>query len=621
MSTLPQNLDKSTKMNLLINEAIEARFQKDFDKYDYEVNLCKNREGGSNLIFNVQNRDIYVHSNYNPSAEAKAWCESIPEDTMLVIVLGLGLGYHIEELLKKLKKQAKIFIIEPDIRVLKYFLENNDLTNKFEDRVVLSVKTSPETIAGEIYEVLKDRLLSKVDFKIYTSYISLYEDLFEKIKSKLSDIIKTLHVNVSTSEYFKYIWTLNFMANSHNILSASNGKILKNKFENIPAIIVSAGPSLNKNVELLNGIKNKALIIAGGSAIGILNKNGIKPHFLFAMDGDEKEKDIFEGIDFNNITLAYVNRLYYEITKAYPEKKFVFIDGHDQCSKYFVKKIGMDLMVMDPDQTVAGFNINLAHMLGCNPIIFVGQDLAYTDLQMHAEGAAHMVSFTEELEGGSKRFIKTKDIYGDETYTIKQFLTAKLSMELKIKNAIKDGHMFINATQGGIGLDNCENMDLDKVIDKYLNSEYNIYNIIEQSFEEGKFEISSSKIDDLFAYMFEEAEKLKNKAMELNDICKKIRKILMSDKFCEIEYSKIAKKINTIQTSIEVSEFYKEIVVGAIEQIIAIHKMIMEKTLQEDGTMVQKNLTRTKFISNQAVEIIGFCNFIISIQKEYINKI
>lgn len=618
MSIYAENMSFIEKNNLHLFRILAGNLSASNEPEEYEPSLCINKTGGLNIKIKRNSNEFYIHSNYNPQTEAERWAGTLDADCDLVVVLGLGLGYHIEALLRRINKNTKICIIEPDIKILKTFLENRLVSQVFDSRVQLVINKMAMSTATEIYNIFKNNLLSKLDFKIYSNYSIIYGDFFNEVQKKLSEILNTLIVNVATTDHFKELWTLNFLVNSIYMSEAANGKNMRDLFRGLPAVIVSAGPSLNKNIHLLKDIKDKAVIIAGGSAIGILNKNNIKPHFMFAMDGDPKEKEIFENIDFEGVSLAYLNRLYYEIPKAYTGRKFTFIDKQDKLSAYYCKYMGVECQELASDQTVAGLNIGFATYMGCNPIIFVGQDLAYTNLQMHAEGAAHMVDFEEELNNMPKKFIKVKDIFGNDTYTIKPFLAAKMSMELKISLAMGEGYNFINATEGGIGLKNCLIMNLKEVIEQYMGDTYEIEKAIEDNYKSGLFNITKENIKDFYNALDENVSKMKEVALELNENCNKLKKVLTNKKnFDNDKYSKFASIVNNMQASIEDSDFYKDFLLGSLEQTIAIHKMIMENELDKSEEGIAKNLARIKFITNQAVEIIGICNLIKSVREEY----
>lgn len=70
---------------------------------------------------------IYLHSIYNPEKEAQAFAcnyeQSIKEKSR-VLVLGLGFGYHVEEIAKlaeKIHGDYKIFVYEPNKAIIEAF--------------------------------------------------------------------------------------------------------------------------------------------------------------------------------------------------------------------------------------------------------------------------------------------------------------------------------------------------------------------------------------------------------------------------------------------------------------------------------------------------------------------
>ncbi|ETJ36016.1 hypothetical protein Q604_UNBC09687G0001, partial [human gut metagenome] len=69
-------------------------------------------------------------------------------------------------------------------------------------------------------------------------------------------------------------WMLNYAKNTQYLnetLMVSN----INKCENIPAIIVGAGPSLELNLSHLKKINRKAVIVGAGNSAKILEENNI----------------------------------------------------------------------------------------------------------------------------------------------------------------------------------------------------------------------------------------------------------------------------------------------------------------------------------------------------------
>jgi hypothetical protein len=88
-------------------------------------------------------------------------------------------------------------------------------------------------------------------------FINQFEDFIDVLKNFIAETIMRIKTEASLSE----IWFRCYMSNIPHILKSSPIDNLYNSFKNKPAIIVSAGPSLNKNINLLKDYQDKAIII------------------------------------------------------------------------------------------------------------------------------------------------------------------------------------------------------------------------------------------------------------------------------------------------------------------------------------------------------------------------
>ena len=80
------------------------------------ISLVQTQKGS----FTIKYQDVLLHSAYNAEKEAERFvrAQSIQEGNT-VIVYGLGLGYHITEILKAVGPQGKVFVLEPNLDILK----------------------------------------------------------------------------------------------------------------------------------------------------------------------------------------------------------------------------------------------------------------------------------------------------------------------------------------------------------------------------------------------------------------------------------------------------------------------------------------------------------------------
>ncbi len=618
MNLYDENLAYFDQMNHVLYEDAAKRLDA-LSAEDSSVSLCMNKAGQKNVAVREGDREIFIHSQYNVLSEAERWASGHDAEAGLVVVFGLGMGYHLAALLKAVNPDAAIFVVEPDTRIFKLFLENGSMKALFSRKNTFFIlNDNDDVIVDLLFGFFKTRPFEKADFRVYSNYAILYADLFGRIQKRFADMINLMSVNLQTNDYFKEMWIANFIMNISNINGAYNGKEMENLFRDVPALIVSAGPSLERNIEQIRELSNRCVVLAGGSALTILKKNNITPRFAVVIDGSPLIKDIYRGIEFEGISLIYLNRCYYELIDIYPEKKIVFIDSLDHLARIFGNQMNIDFQEMPPDATVAGINVGIATHFGCNPVVLVGQDFACTDLKFHAEGAAHNMNFEEQVKSGDKDLVKAIDIYGEETYTTRPLLASKSAMENKVKAAVAKGFRFINATEGGIGVDLCEVRDFRDVTNAYMKQDYDLDGKMREFYEHGKghIEIGRTEYRNYFDGILSESAKLLEITKRLVVLIDDLKVILDSHRFQDGKHIALAKQINKLQTALEEDPFYKTYIIGSIEQTIAIHKIIMDSELTKNDNDIVKNMARMVFVKKQSLETAAVCEYINSLIHE-----
>ena len=99
--------------------------------------------------------------------------------------------------------------------------------------------------------------------------------------------------------------------------------------------------------------------------------------------------------------------------------------------------------------------------MGCNPIVFVGQDLAFTDNKTHSKATySKDITVSENLR-------EVEDIYGNIVYTPKNLYIYLRWIQNRINK--EESITFIDATEGGARIKGTEILTLEKAIDKYSN--------------------------------------------------------------------------------------------------------------------------------------------------------
>lgn len=119
MELFEENLKILSKIDPWLTRLLRVQKNKSRNK-NIQLLLAKNNEHTCRC--QEEEKDAYLHSSINPSLEAKRLVENLKklESSSIVIVLGLGLGYHVFELFKRLNINQRVIVIEEEIEFLYY---------------------------------------------------------------------------------------------------------------------------------------------------------------------------------------------------------------------------------------------------------------------------------------------------------------------------------------------------------------------------------------------------------------------------------------------------------------------------------------------------------------------
>lgn len=453
------------------------------EKMSYEhIELEKTRNGMLNFRVSRNSRKVYLHSNYDPFKEADRWIKTLNvkvADT--IIILGAGVGYHLDRIVKEYPHKNKI-IIEPDPSIFLLLLRNRDIVNIIESQNILFVIGDEiENIVKLVMGLRSSGQVDCIEFAELVSYDSLYGDWWIEFKKQYIKYLKIFNINVNTLFVFKKEWYENFCENIREIPESVFYDKYKDNFKGIPAIIVSAGPSLKKNIELLKGVYDKALIISCGSAINILESRGIKPHIMAGVDPGEDQYKIFGSVKSKDIYFLYTVPMYYKAVKSYKGPKLYYRTASSTYVKWFEEKVGINSLGTCSGASVSNSALDIARIWGCSPIILIGQDLGFTGMEVYADGAVLKDKWDKTIRDRATNSKKSdnilmKDINGNDIYTDQPMLSIKIYFEDYLKTT--ENVEVINCTEGGIPIDGVPNMNLSDAIDKYCKNEYDIEGLL-----------------------------------------------------------------------------------------------------------------------------------------------
>jgi len=344
----------------------------------FELTETESKE--PNLIYN----GLPLHSTKNAQAEAKNIFNVAPNTpTSMHVVFGMGIGH----LFKEFCEQSKgiVIVYEPNLEILRVTLGLVDFSKElFQNNVF---------IASDI-ESFKQLFMSLYSYKANATFVFL--DSYRTIYSEhINEIYSQIEVitGICMSEYNTLKTGIAYSAQMvlHNLPYTLNETPLieyRDSLKGKTALIVSAGPSLDRNIEAIKQNRDKVVIFCVGTALKALMKNGITPEFLNMIEINDCSGQI-EGLDLSEINFIlepYTNNYFHRV-KTKTKLLFPTITSH--ANNFWANLTNTDISPYSAKGTVSYEAIFSAKMLGFKKIILVGQDLAYVGNQCYSKDSAY----------------------------------------------------------------------------------------------------------------------------------------------------------------------------------------------------------------------------------------
>lgn len=422
-----------------------------------ELNIELSRDGYRILKICSSGKVRFLGSKYNHKREIYKFINKLGKNTVRdnYIIFGLSFAEHIDELLKKISINSSVAIVELSDDIIEYCRNDRNINNIIKDKRVKIISNKYD-VNNFFENFINEDNIDDLKIGCYCNYDMIFSDELKIINETIKNNFVKLTTNRNTRLHYAEIWFNLLLKNIKYMRNGISANRMKSKFKNIPAIIVSAGPSLNKNIHKLKEISN-GLIFTGGRTLGALVDMKIEPDFLCVVDPLQESYKLVEKY-ISNIKCPLV---FYEGTNNDIVKKHNGYKIFSTNSEFIRESFDEDIISLSGGGSVAHSMTLLALYIGCNPIIFVGQDLAYTDDKVHAECAENTWG-KNELENYKKNDdLYVEDINGNLVRTSIELNGFKVALE----NIIREFPQieFINATEGGVNVNGTKNINLENV--------------------------------------------------------------------------------------------------------------------------------------------------------------
>ncbi|EPQ8467333.1 motility associated factor glycosyltransferase family protein [Campylobacter jejuni] len=506
-----------------------------------------------NLNIYDKTHNVFMYENLEE--ELNFFYQGILEKTPrypFICIYGIGNALLIKNLAKHYKH---LFVFESEIELFILALSTIDL--------------SEELCSGKIYlvdieeERVDIQLLILFDMKDISEYLSLYEmfvnnvyykkfyeDIWHKADELCEKNIKVVIRNLGSNSDLSFECYSHLLQNIPSMLeSIPFQRILnerKNKFDN--AIVVSAGPSLAKQLPLLKACQDKAVIFCADGALSMLEKEGIVPDYVTNLDFTDLAMKFFQNKE-NKTSLNILSCATYPNLVHFLDNKSVILRDDPLCQRFNLNDFGY----IGTGAHVSHFSYTLALALGFKNIIMIGQDLAFDE-----EGNSHSKGFDfGEKFSGEENIDKLKvPAYAGKGEVLTHITWNDYRIKLEYLFACNEQKAkFYNATEGGARINFTEELSFKECCEKLLIK-------FKPKFELPK-SLTKNRSDKLLVKFKEKIQKDQDNAKRFLDDALALKQILENilskDFLLPLEFlEKVYQNIENFNHSLDEDEFIQD---------------------------------------------------------------
>ena len=441
--------------------------------------VSQSASGAKTLLYRGE-REVRLHSAFDPLKDAQRAVDAFdPGKKGIIVVLGLALGHHVKLLSEKFP-QCTVIAVEKDREVIA--IARKECPENLKRAIVIGGSEDLPTVFEQI-DVTAFRgfalFTHRPSYSLEPSfYDSLIVEMNRYVSSKISDLL--------TRFEFEEKWASNILSNiPHLYRGACVGEFF-GAFRGYPGVIVSAGPSLKKNVRLLEELSDKALICCVDTSFKVLTRLGITPHIVMSLDAQRYSVRHFLGIDADKpyllsdlVSCPKVNDIYRgPLISSTTSKYYDSADGTVKRETTplmdWVEQYIPGIGDVQSGGSVATSLFDFLLNAGCDPIILVGQDLAYTGREIHTSGTYHndewltLTNRTLNLDTINQRVVRKRKIsyvpqWGGNGTVLTDFVL-NIYRQWFEDSCAKVNVKVINATEGGAHIEGAEEKTLREII-------------------------------------------------------------------------------------------------------------------------------------------------------------
>lgn len=420
------------------------------------------------LCVNHSGQVIAFNDLDNPTKSARDWVKKLGASSLKnghVLLVGVGTGYHPMELLLNSDQDTLIWIAEPEIQLLAAAMHVFDFTVLIQSkRVRWLVGLNSQQIIERLFDGTDaNRMRAQgIQLAVHQPISNFYQQYIQTLSNDLSQAIQFDTLKFKTEELQGKELLKNAVDNLPNLLQGYPMSSLLSSAVGLPVWVIAPGPSLEREIDQIKEYQDQALIIAVDTANRILQKHEIYPDIVLSIDFTELNTKHFDKVDPSKSILISFVGVQKEIADLYQGNTYFFIHSANRLIQSIPSLQGIGQLEAVGSTSHAAYL--LARIMGCSPIIFVGNDLSFPKDQWYAEGAMQL-----EIDQPNRESEPLLEVMSNSGEMVKTNALYKIYLDEMNKLIPSTGGNVINTSLQGARIEHTSIKNFSDCIETYCS--------------------------------------------------------------------------------------------------------------------------------------------------------
>lgn len=336
----------------------------------------------------------FLHSRYDPDAEGrKIVSEAIAKkpNAKVVVVLGLGFGYHVHTLREMIPAGVPIVVFEALSEIVSFYANHigRDIEN-----ASLWPSPSPQDVVDAVVEKVNPVQINQVLILAHPPSIEVDPAGYQEMLNVIHATFDQLAMSMTTGWGFGFEWLQNSFRNVRRLPELPFLNDLAPVLQGNPpsAMVIGAGPSVDDSWDAIRHAQ--VLKLAVDTVLEPMERQGLFPHLAFLFDSQVHAASLVEQTRTEEINLVGALNIQPSVFERRWRNIYVascddgllsWLERHGKFSAGRLKQGG----------SVATCAFDLARQSGCSPIYFTGVDLSFSKHRVYCRGTAYERRATE----------------------------------------------------------------------------------------------------------------------------------------------------------------------------------------------------------------------------------